>query len=176
MPVTATASCPRHDEEIGVAAGLHHGAQFLLHFFRRYQLLAREVPAFLRLNLILQMQHRGARFFPQGDGALCIERPAIAGVGIGENRDLRDPADAPDVFEHLGLGEHAEIRLPRDDRGSRKTADIDRRSADLFGELCRDRIMGTHADKGRCFQQFPKAREAIHMYLPWISSLESFPG
>ena len=58
------------------------------------------------------MQHRGAGFLPKLDRALRVEYAAVARVGIREHRHARHAADAPDVLEHLGLREHAEVGWP----------------------------------------------------------------
>ena len=74
------------------------------------------MPALLRHRLVFEVQHRSAGFLPELNRALRVEGVAVARVGVGEDGDLRDAADAPDVLEHLGLRQHAEVGRARDDR------------------------------------------------------------
>ena len=102
----------RDDEEVGVAARREHRAQLLLHLFGGNQLLAREVSALFRHGLVFEMQHGSAGFLPQLDRALRVEHAAVARVCVREHRHARHAADAADVLEHLGLGQHAEVGRP----------------------------------------------------------------
>ena len=97
-----------------------HRTQFLTHLRGRDQFLTGKVPAFLRHDLIFEMQHRGAGFFPQLDRALCIEQY--------QHRRKRVPR-SDDVLEHFGLREHPEVGRTRHDRGGYEAAYVDCRAS-----------------------------------------------
>jgi hypothetical protein len=74
-------------------------------------MIAHPPPALLRKGLVFQVKAGGADLFPQPHGALHAEHAAVAGVGIGEDGQVRRARDAADVLEHLRLAQRAHVGL-----------------------------------------------------------------
>ncbi len=70
----------------------------------------------LRPHLILEEEARRSGLLVESDRADDIQGVAVAGVGIHQDRPVRQPADPPGRVRHLGLGQIAEIRFS-DQRG-----------------------------------------------------------
>ena len=131
----------------GSAPGLDHGLELLHHLLLRYELFAREVAALLGQSLIFNVQARGACLLPEPDGALRVQHTAVAGVGIGENGQARRTAHATDMLKHVALRQRAHVGLARFDAAGYEAADEDGLCAAGLGQLGRDGIERTHADK-----------------------------
>ena len=92
----------RHDEDVGIGAGVDRGADFHACLLARDHLLAAGVAAFLRADLILDHDAGGAGAGIFGDGALHVQRIAIAGVAVADQRHLAGRrAAVAERVEHL---------------------------------------------------------------------------
>ena len=76
----------RHDDELGIGAGIDRGLHAIDHFLLGDDLLAGPVTAALRLHLILDVQAGGAELDERLDCARNVERAAPARVGVDEER------------------------------------------------------------------------------------------
>ena len=81
------------DEEIGVAAGIDGGADLVDVLLALDHALAAHVAALLRPLLIFEEAAGGAGVDQLADGADDVERIAVAGVGVDDDRNLDAAAD-----------------------------------------------------------------------------------
>ena len=56
------------------------------------------------------------------DGALDVERVAVAGVGVADHRDRHRIADVTPLLDHLGVGDQPGIRQAEPRGGDRESA------------------------------------------------------
>jgi hypothetical protein len=100
-PTSAPAS--RYDDQIGVPPGIDGGADLADHLVEGDDLLALVMPAFLGGDLVLDVECGDPRLLVLADRADHVDRVAVAGVGIGDDRDgdrLDRQSDKPDIFRH----------------------------------------------------------------------------
>ena len=102
---------PRHDQDVGVGARVHRGADLHARLLARDHLLAAGVAAFLRADLILDHHagRAGAGIFDHR--ALDVERIAVAGVAVADQRDLAGGGAAiAQAVEHLRKRDQPGVR------------------------------------------------------------------
>ena len=124
----------RHDDETGVAARIHGGADAVGHFRRRHEFLARPMAAALGLHLVLEVHARRARADELARGAGNRECGAETRVGIDEQRQVGRAADAPRVLADVIQARDAEVRQA--ERGIRdaRAREVDGAEAGSLGE------------------------------------------
>ena len=101
----------------GVGAGDHHqmatraggGGDLGGHVRRLGELLVVEVAALLRQQLVLDMHRRRTRVFKGADHVHDVERFAIAGIAVDQQRQAGGTGDLAHEEAHLVDGDHAEI-------------------------------------------------------------------
>jgi hypothetical protein len=111
------------------------------------------VAASLRPDLVLQEAAGGPGGDQLDDGAVGVQRVAVAGVGVDDDRDRHAQADPPGTVDHLGLGQQAEVGLADGGGGDRVAGDERHREAGPVGELRREGVEdageGDGADLGQ---------------------------
>ena len=128
---------PGDDEEIAVAAGFHGGTD-LLHVFLAFDdPLALHVPALLRPKLVFQKAAGGTRGDQFLHRAIDVQRIAVAGVGVHDDRNADAHADPPGPVGDLGLREQAHVGLADGRGGDGIAGDEGHGKADLLGQLGR---------------------------------------
>ena len=101
----------RDDDEVSVLPRIDRGLDLADHLLCADELLALIVAAFLRRELILQMKRRGARLLELAHRAHHIECIAVAGIGIGDYRNIHGLGGQADPPRYLGQGQQAEVRI-----------------------------------------------------------------
>jgi hypothetical protein len=92
---------PRDDEEVGALARLNRDADLEDHFLRRDDAAAGRVAALLRHLLVFELDGGDARRLVARDRVAHVQQPAIAGVGIGDQRRAAAPRDGPHAGDHV---------------------------------------------------------------------------
>ena len=135
------------DDEIGIVQGVAHGLELRHHLSGRHDALVVIVAAFLREGLVFQMEGGNARALEGARGGLRIERIAIAGVGIGDDRHIDDIHHRGESFDNVADRDQAEVRHPGGS-GDGAAAGIDRRKSRLRHEPRRQAVKGAgrHSD------------------------------
>ena len=127
-----------------VAAGVAGGAHFRDHRFHRDDLLAREETASLGKHLVFDVQGGHAGVFVLADGAMNVERIAVAGVGVADDGDVYRLRNRARVGGHLGHREQAQVGIAAGGGGA-EAGHVDRVEAGGGGEFCLQAI----EDEGR---------------------------
>ena len=107
------------DHHVGVAAGVDRGLDLADHLGFGDDLLAFVMAAFLGRDLVLDVEPSDPRLLVFAHGADDVDRVAVAGIGVGDDRDadrLHGEADEVHVLDH---GQQAEIGIAA---GARKPA------------------------------------------------------
>jgi hypothetical protein len=111
------------------------------HLAEADDLLALVMAAFLGADLVLDVECGDPRLLVLAHRADHVDRVAIAGVGIGDDRD-RDRLDRqPDKADILRQGEQSEIGIAVRSRIA-AAGQIDRLEPGLFDEPRRQRVVG----------------------------------
>ena len=84
----------RLDDEIGIDARVRRGADLLHHLLGGDHFLALQVAAALRPHLVLEHQAGHARALERAHRVMHVDRIAVAGVGVGEQQEIRARAIA----------------------------------------------------------------------------------
>ena len=127
--------------DVQMGAMVDDGAQLGQPVFGRNHLLARHVPATLGPHLILEEHSSGAGLLPQFDRANCVERTAIAGVGIDHHAGAgRRGAHPPSDLGHLSLGKESKIGFAEHGGAHAISAHEHRVELGLDSKLGRQRI------------------------------------
>src|SRR5262249_42136208 len=92
---------PGNDQEIRIGPGVDGGPYAAGEFAPRHHLLAREVAAALRRDLVFEVERRDPRSLVLLDSASYLERAAVAGVGIGDEWDRNGGSQVPGLVGHL---------------------------------------------------------------------------
>jgi hypothetical protein len=97
------------DDEVRIDARVGGGADLGDRLFHRHHLLAGKMAAALGDHLVLEMHAGHARALIALDRAPDIQHPAVAVVGIGDERQPARLGDAARVVDHLGHGQQADV-------------------------------------------------------------------
>ena len=101
MPSTAIASVRAMIDEIRIAPRVAGGLDLGHHLGGRDHALAGEMAAALGPRLVFDVHAGDAGFLVIADGAPRVDRIAVAGIGIGDHRQLRGIDDAAGVVDHF---------------------------------------------------------------------------
>jgi hypothetical protein len=131
----------RHDEEVRVAARVDRGADALDRGVLVDDLLAVEVPAALRVDLVLDVGAGEPGVLELLDAAGHVHRLAEAGVGVDDRRQLGHAGDLLAPARDLAQGREADIGQPKVGRehGARH---VDAVEALALDESRRERVEG----------------------------------
>jgi hypothetical protein len=91
-----------HDEQVLVAPCIARGLDLANHLAGLHHVLAAEVPASLRRNLVFELDAVGARALQGAHCVVGVEGIAKAGVGVHDQRQLHGVADAGGVVGDVG--------------------------------------------------------------------------
>ena len=80
----------RDHHKVGVVQGIAHGFELLHHLGHRHEALVVVMTALLRKGLVLEMKGGDAGALEGARGGLGIERVAVAGIGVGDDRRRND--------------------------------------------------------------------------------------
>jgi hypothetical protein len=122
------------------------------------------VSAFLRENLILDLQGGGAGALEEANGALHVERVAEARVDVDDERQRADVADPRGGLGDLGRSQqpdvrHAELRVR--DPGS---SEVHRLIAEILDDACNKRVGSARHQERPPFRDKLAQRGAA----PWL--------
>ena len=96
------------------------------HLRRGNDRLAGEMPAALGEHLVLELDRRGPCPLEQPHRPLHVERVAVAGVGIDDQRAVDAVAHQRDRFGNLGRGDEPDIGPPEPAIGDGRAGEIER--------------------------------------------------
>ena len=135
----------RDDQEVRIVAAGGGGADLREPVLARHDFLVIQMAAALWRDLILDVDARDTGALVVPHRAHDIEFVAVAGVGVGDDRNLHRARHAGGVGDHLGLGEQAEIRIAvRDGRAG--AGHVDRGKSSLRDELRGQPVIGARRD------------------------------
>ena len=138
---------PRDDEQVVVAAGAECGGQRLLELRGIDDALVLQVPAALGEYLVLQLDCRDAGLLVEPDGAHHVHRGAVAGVGVGDQRDVTEHTDQhPRALGHLGGGDQPDVGQPESGCRNTGAGHVRRRLVRATGQMSRYSIENTWCD------------------------------
>jgi hypothetical protein len=87
------------------------------------------------------VQGRDPGTFVLADGAHHVERCAIAGIGIGDQRDVTEhTGDHTGTLGHLGLGEQADVRQAEPGGGHARAGQVGGGEFHPGGQGCGDAV------------------------------------
>ena len=101
--------------------------------------------AFFREALVLNMNAGDSGSLVFAYGAHGVEFVAIAGVGVGDNRETDRRGDAAAIRDHLRHRDEPEIGIAQG-RGRTRAGHVDRFEAGPFDEPRRDAVIGARRD------------------------------
>ena len=131
----------RHHQEVVVGPGVQRGRQRLLEHRGVDHLLVRQMAAPLREHLIFQLDCGHPGRLVGADGAYHVHRCAVAGVGVGDERDIAQRVgDHPDSVGHFGRGDQPDVGQPEPRGGHARTGHIRRDVAGALGQLRGDSV------------------------------------
>jgi hypothetical protein len=113
--MAANPDCARvrtgNDDEVGIPPGVDRRMDLADHLGGADDLLSLVMAAFLRAHLILDVECRDPGFLVFADSADHVDRIAIAGIGIGDDRDADRLDRQSDKANILGQGQQSEIGI-----------------------------------------------------------------
>ena len=110
------------------------------HVAERHDVLALEVPALLREDLVFDLDAGGTRAFEHAHGARHVHRIAKTGVGIGEHRDRNGIADRRDVFREFAESHEADVGNAKRHVGDASAGDVNPLEAKILDHPREQRI------------------------------------
>ena len=133
----------------GSRARLDGGPQLADHLVGADQQLAAHVPALLGHDLVLELDPGDAGLLVELHGADDVDRVAVAGVGVGDDRDVDGGDDPAGVVDHLRARQQTHVGAA-DQRGRRPEAGhVDRVEAGLLDQPGAQRVVGARGDQRR---------------------------
>ena len=106
-PRLATRVGASDDQHLG--SGVQRRSQLLNHLFGADELLSGVVAAFLRGDLVLDVNGSRAQTLKLAHGTDHADGVAIPGVGVSDHRQVRGIDHLSEPCQHLGHGEEAEV-------------------------------------------------------------------
>ena len=98
-------------QEIGIGQRLARGAELLRHLRRRHDRLVVVVAAALGKRLVLQVERGHPGPLELAHRATDVQRVAVAGVGVGDDRHARLLDDVGEPVDDLARREQAEVGI-----------------------------------------------------------------
>jgi len=154
------------DHEIGAAARRGGGTDLGQPILARHDLLVVEMAAFLREALVLDMDAGDPDGLVFAHGAHDVQFVAVAGIGIGDDRQSDRSRDPAGIGHHLRHRHQAEIGIAEHRRGA-GAGHVDRVGPGTLDEPRRDAIIGTRRHHHPVApQEFAKAGRLGHFHPP----------
>ena len=138
----------RHEEEVARAAGLDGGTDAGQVLAPPDHALAGHVPAALGPLLVFQEAAGCAGIDQFAHGARDVQRIAVAGVRVHDDRNLDTAADAPRPLHDLRLRQQADVGFADAGRRHRISRDERQVEAGLRGQLGRQCVVDARKDGG----------------------------
>ena len=161
----------RDDDEVGVVQGIAHGFELLHHLGRRHEALVVVMTALLRKGLILEMEGGDAGALEGARGGLGIERIAVTGIGVGDDRRRNDIHHRSQPVGDRAHREEPEIRHAGRARDG-AAAGVNRRKSRLLDQPRRQPVERARRDRDAARrQQCPQFRRGAHDRLSASPSL-----
>jgi hypothetical protein len=147
----------RDNLEVAIMPAIDRGPDLLDHLAKCNDILALEVSALLRENLILNLNAGGARAFKYAHSARHIHGVAKSGVGIGKHWDRDGIADRRNVFCQFAQGHEADVGNAKRHVGDSSAGDVNRLEAKFFDHPREQRIRSPGKNccalaRQQCFQ------------------------
>ena len=153
----------RDDDEIGIVQRIAHRLELLHHLGGRHERLVVVVPALLRERLILEMKRRDARALEAARGLLGVERIAVAGVGVGDDRHVDDIDHGGEPVDDLVRRNQPEVGHAGAAR-DRAARGVDRREARLLDQPRRQPVERARRDDGAARREHgPQSGRRAHV-------------
>ena len=136
----------RDDQQVRVAARVDCGFDLADHFRRADDLLAFIVPAFLRADLVFDMERGNTALLVLAHAAHHVDRIAVTGVHVGDDRNIHGFDRARNEQQVLGHGQQADVGITA---GARVAAagEINRIEAGGLHQPCGQRVVGAGRDQ-----------------------------
>ena len=134
-----------HDHCRRIAPRLDRDLDLEHHVLGRHDAAAGRMAALLRHLLVLDLDRGDARRLVAAHRALHVQQPAIAGVGVGDQRRVDHRADHLGAAHHVGIGREARVGQAEHRGGRAIAGHVERRKAHLVGDPRRDAVV----DAGR---------------------------
>ena len=131
----------RDDQRLARAARIDRGADLAAHLLRRDQRLAVEMAAALGEVLVLELDRGGAGALELADGAMDVQRVAVAGVGVDDQVRGHAVADQRQRLGHLGHGDEPDVRPAEPRVGDGGAGDVERLEAGLRRDQRGERVI-----------------------------------
>jgi predicted NUDIX family NTP pyrophosphohydrolase len=135
------------DHEVRILPRLDRGAHLADHLVGVDDRLAAHVSALLRQHLVLQVDAGHSRLLVQRDGAQHVDRVAVAGVGVGDHRDVDRRRHPPRVVDHLGAGQQADVGAADQRRRRPEAGHVDDVEPGLLDQPGGERVVRTGRDQ-----------------------------
>ena len=145
----------RDDEEACVAPRVDRRLDLLHHLRGGNDVLAVEVPAALREDLVLELERVRACALERAHRALEVERIAEPGVRVDDDRDRHRLADRRDVGGHLGGGRESEIGGAEMRVRNSRAGDIDERETGGLDDPGGERVESARDDRPGARRKVP---------------------
>ena len=168
-----------------VAASFRGGPHFLDVFGHRDDTFAGEVAAFFWPLLVLENEPGDVVAHELGDGTVDIQWIAVAGVDIGDKRDVDGGRDATGRVHHFGGCQESVVWFAEGRGGDSEAAGEDRVESGLLDEFSAETIVhaGQYEDVG-LFQDLPElccfrshfSSSRCGLRVPTMGSLASAEG
>ena len=122
------------DVGFAVEARIHRSLDLADHLLRGDQRLVRQMAATFGDGLVLELDSAGAGAFEDAHGALDVQRIAIAGVGVHDQRRLDALADMGQRIGHLAHGHETDVGAPELGIGDGGARQIERLESRIGGD------------------------------------------
>ena len=135
----------RDDDHVRIAPRVHRRLDLADHLRLAHQLLALVVAALLGRDLVFEMEGGDAGLLVLPHAADHVERVAVAGVHVGDHRDVQGVHRARDVLRDLGHREQAHVRIAGRARVA-AAGEVDRLESRDLHEPRGQRVVGARHD------------------------------
>jgi hypothetical protein len=99
------------------------------------------------VHLVLEVDAGHPGLLVLADRAHDVDRVAVAGVRVGDHRDVHRADDPAGVVDHLGAGEQAHVRAADQRGGGAEPGHVDGVEAGLLDQPGGQRVVGAGGDQ-----------------------------
>ena len=132
---------------------IESGLDLANHFLRRDQRLVVEMPASLGKCLIFELNRVRPRALEQADRAADVQRVAVAGISIDDERGADTIADHGGGVDDFAHGDETDIGASETGIGNGRPRHIERRKPRPLGEMRGERIENSRRHHDRLARQ-----------------------